>query len=170
MEEADPAEGPEEEFLGYTCDFESGRYKLSFQRYDGFPDHAICHLDIEADHALAAEAEGAMMLLETLPWQLSVGLREEDESPFLVCAASGMMARPGVPICGFVVEDVPWDFALHMIDGYRRSGTLMLHMMMQDSHGKDLEVESPIFSAAFFVIDPSGRLNERLAAEFSRRN
>lgn len=154
----------------YACTFSDDKYKLSFSRCDDLIQHAVCRLDIEADHVLVADADAGMLLLGTLPWQLSIGLRDEDEFPFILCAASSSMLPPGTPVCGFVIHQVPWDFALHLIDGYRRSGNLMLHIVMRDAQGEEVDVESPIFPAKFYVIDPSGRLSVRLEADYARRN
>lgn len=154
----------------YECCTEGDGYAVAFSRYDGYVNHSVCHLDIAAEYALGLDAFQSMTLLNTAPWHLTITCDADspDSPPGIVCAATSAMYPPGRPLCGFRVGQVPWEMVLHLIDGFRRSGNLMLHIMMRDSVGHELEVETPILPNAFFVFDPTGALAERLLSYCGR--
>jgi hypothetical protein len=154
----------------YECSFEGDGYEVVFSRYDGYLNHSVCHLDIISSYSLATDAFESMILLNASPWQLTLvyDVDSPGSLPGMVCAATSEMYPPGRPLCGFRISGIPWDMALRLIDGFRRSGNLVLHIIMSDSIGDRLEIQTPILPNTFFVFDPTGVLNERLLSYVGR--
>lgn len=170
--ETDEGREDKMEPAGPSWSMQANGYDLTLSRYDGLIQHSVCHLDLKSEEVLCPDAESAGILLETVPWQVTVGYNQEiwGPLPMIACAAISSMLPPGRPLIGFRLQGVEWPLAMALIDGYRRSGNLILHIMMRDAAGGEVDVQVPIYPDTFHVFDPTGEISERLLCNQTRRN